>query len=112
MVSAAFCNRNLHMGVAVRAVLTGGRSLRKRTDMKVVLCCVLGQDLCHLCPLKGGDFANKIGVPYSVRALLSQRKPAEFQGSSVSSQMFDAVIIYTLLTAWKRAETLLSKLRA
>ena len=77
-----------------------------------VLCCVLGQDLCHLCPLKGGDFANKIGVPYSVRALLSQRKPAEFQGSSVSSQMFDAVIIYTLLTAWKRAETLLSKLRA
>lgn len=96
----------------MRAVLTGGQSLRKPTDMKVLLCCGQGQDLCHLCPLKGGDFANKIGVSYSVRALLSQRKPAEFQSSAVSSQMFDAVIIYTLVTGCKRAKSLLSKLRA
>lgn len=56
-------------------------------------------------PSKGAIFVNKIGLPYGVRALSSQRKLAEFQGSAVSSCTFDAVIIYALLTACIRADT-------
>lgn len=68
--------------------------------------------ICRLCPLKGYYFCQKIGGVYCVRTLLFQRKSAEFQDSTVSSQLFDAVIIYGLLTACVRAEALHSALRA
>lgn len=83
----------------------GGQSLRKATSMKTLLSFALGEALCLFWPLKGAIFVNKIGLPCGARALLSQRKLAAFQDSTVSSHLFAAVIIYAPLTACSRADT-------